>query len=114
MTEDTVKAPAKKAAAKKPAAAKTAAAPKTAAVKQLADAPKKAVAAKKPAAKAELTSGLKVTQIMSGIHRGKKQQATLKGLGLGKMHRSRILPDTPATHGMINAVSHLVTVEKIG
>jgi ribosomal protein L30/L7E len=30
------------------------------------------------------------------------------------MHRSRILPDTPATRGMVNAVSHLVTMEKIG
>ena len=39
------------------------------------------------------------------------QQATLKGLGLNKRHRSRVLEDTPSVRGMINKVRHLVRVD---
>ncbi len=53
-----------------------------------------------------------VTQIGSPIGRPKDQHATLKGLGLNKLHRSRVLEDTPAVRGMINKVSHLVRVEQ--
>ncbi len=54
---------------------------------------------------------LKVTQIGSPIGRQKDQRATLVGLGLNKMNRSRELEDTPSVRGMINKVSHLVRVE---
>ena len=54
---------------------------------------------------------LKVTQIGSPIGRRKDQRATLVGLGLNKMNRSRELEDTPAVRGMINKVSHLVRVD---
>ncbi len=54
---------------------------------------------------------VKVTQIGSPIRRPKDQRATLKGLGLNKMHRTRELEDTPAVRGMIRKVSHLVKVE---
>src|SRR5215831_19982248 len=36
--------------------------------------------------------------------------ATLRGLGLGKIRRTRTLEDTPSVRGMINAVKHLVEV----
>ncbi len=52
-----------------------------------------------------------VTQVRSPIGRPADQLATLKGLGLGKMHRTRELEDTPAVRGMISKVSHLVRVE---
>ncbi|MEM6832639.1 MAG: 50S ribosomal protein L30 [Sphingomonadales bacterium] len=52
-----------------------------------------------------------VTQIGSPIRRPKDQLATLKGLGLGKMHRTRELEDTPAVRGMIRKVRHMVRVE---
>ncbi len=55
---------------------------------------------------------LKVTQIGSPIRRPKDQRATLVGLGLNKMHRSRVLEDTPSVRGMIRKVSHLVKVEE--
>ena len=55
---------------------------------------------------------LKVTQIGSPIGRPKDQRATLIGLGLNKMHRTRELEDTPAVRGMINKVHHLVKVEE--
>lgn len=55
---------------------------------------------------------IKVTQTGSSIGRPKRQLATLKGLGLGKMHRTRELEDTPAVRGMITKVQHLVRVEE--
>ena len=45
---------------------------------------------------------LKVTQIASPIGRRKDQRATLIGLGLNKLNRSRELPDSPAVRGMIS------------
>ncbi len=53
---------------------------------------------------------LTVTQIGSPIGRRHDQEATLKGLGLNKRHRSRTLEDTPAVRGMIRKVHHLVQV----
>lgn len=53
-----------------------------------------------------------VTQIKSPIGRPKDQRATLIGLGLNKLHRSRELEDTPAVRGMIRKVSHLVSVQE--
>ena len=56
---------------------------------------------------------LKVTQTGSPIRRPSDQRATLKGLGLNKMHRSKVLEDTPSVRGMINKVSHMVSVEEV-
>ncbi len=55
-----------------------------------------------------------VTQTGSPIRRRGDQRATLIGLGLNKMHKTRILEDTPAVRGMISKVSHLVSVEEAG
>jgi large subunit ribosomal protein L30 len=54
---------------------------------------------------------LKVTQIGSPIRRTRDQRATLIGLGLNKMHRTRELQDTPSVRGMIAKVQHMVKVE---
>ena len=54
---------------------------------------------------------VKVTQVGSPIGREAYQLATLKGLGLNKRHRSRVLEDTPAVRGMIARVHHLLRVE---
>ena len=56
---------------------------------------------------------LKVTQTGSPIRRTKDQRATLLGLGLGRMHRTRVLEDTPAVRGMIAKVAHMVRVEEV-
>ncbi len=64
-------------------------------------------AAKTTAAKKTLV----VTQLGSPIGRRSDQEATLKGLGLNKRHRSRTLEDTPSVRGMIRKVQHLVKVE---
>jgi len=54
---------------------------------------------------------LKVTQIGSPIRRPTDQRATLIGLGLNKMHKTRELADTPEVRGMIAKVQHMVKVE---
>ena len=51
-----------------------------------------------------------VKQVGSPIRRPKDQLATLKGLGLNKMNRTRELEDTPSVRGMIRKVAHLVRV----
>ena len=39
---------------------------------------------------------------------------TLRGLGLGKIRRTRTLEDTPSVRGMIDAVKHLVEIVEEG
>ena len=56
---------------------------------------------------------VRVTQVGSPIGRVAKQRATLVGLGLNKMHRTRELEDTPAVRGMIERVKHLVRIEPV-
>ncbi len=56
---------------------------------------------------------VKVTQVRSAIGRNGKQLLTLRGLGLTKMHRTRVLEDTPSVRGMINKVSHLIEWEAV-
>ena len=55
---------------------------------------------------------IKVTQVRSSINRTKKQKLTLAALGLRKLGMTVENDDTPNILGMINKVSHLVTVEK--
>lgn len=68
--------------------------------------------AKKAPAKKAAGKTVTVTQIGSPIGRKAYQRATLVGLGLNKMHKTRELEDTPAVRGMIRKVSHLVKVEE--
>ena len=51
-----------------------------------------------------------VKQIGSPIRRPAVQRATLIGLGLNKMHKTRELEDTPSVRGMVNAIPHLVQI----
>jgi large subunit ribosomal protein L30 len=53
---------------------------------------------------------LKVRQVRSQARRPASQEATLRGLGLGKIGREKTLEDTPAVRGMIRVVAHLVKV----
>ena len=53
---------------------------------------------------------IKITQTGSPIRREADQRATLIGLGLNKMHRTRELQDTPEVRGMIRKVAHMVKV----
>ena len=53
---------------------------------------------------------LTVRQIRSQARRPAVQEATLRGLGLGKIGRQKTLEDTPAIRGMIRKVAHLIEV----
>jgi large subunit ribosomal protein L30 len=66
---------------------------------------------KAPKPKTAPDKTLTVTQIGSPIGRQAYQRDTLKGLGLNKLRRSRVLEDTPAVRGMIDRVKHLVRVD---
>ncbi|MCH9798782.1 MAG: 50S ribosomal protein L30 [Betaproteobacteria bacterium] len=64
-------------------------------------------------AKAKKESGatVKVTLVKSIIGRLESHRATVKGLGLRRMHHTVELQDTPAVRGMINKVNYLLKVE---
>ena len=51
-----------------------------------------------------------VKQIGSPIRRTASQRATLIGLGLNKMHKTRELEDTPSVRVIFNKISHLVEI----
>ena len=55
---------------------------------------------------------VRVRQVRSFIGYDRRQRATLRGLGLRRMHQTVELEDTPAVRGMINKVIHLVVVEE--
>ena len=59
------------------------------------------------------TKQIRVTQTGSPIGRHRRQRANLVGLGLNKIRRSRILPDTPEVRGRISQVHHLVRVDPV-
>jgi large subunit ribosomal protein L30 len=54
---------------------------------------------------------VKVTLIKSVIGRLESHRATVKGLGLRRMHHTVELQDTPAIRGMINKINYLLKVE---
>ena len=55
----------------------------------------------------------KITQIKSSIDRPKKQKDTLLALGLKKLNASKEVEGTPQVLGMVEKVSHLVSVEEV-
>jgi large subunit ribosomal protein L30 len=57
---------------------------------------------------------LTVRQTRSANRKPEIQAATLRGLGLGKIRRTRTLEDTPSVRGMIHAVRHLVEIVEDG
>ncbi len=51
-------------------------------------------------------------KLVRGMHgRLASHQACVRGLGLRRMHQTVEVEDTPATRGMVNKVSYMVTVE---
>ena len=93
--------------------AEKAKAPKAAVKPKVAAAPKAAKSEAKKAPSQAADGMVKVTQIVGSIGRRHDQEATLKGLGLNKRHRSKVLENTPSVRGMIYKVRHLVKVEKV-
>ena len=55
---------------------------------------------------------LKITLVKSPIGAIPKHRATVKALGLTKMHKTVEMPNNDAIKGMVAQVSHLVKVEE--
>ncbi len=56
---------------------------------------------------------LKVTQTRSGIGQKQNQRETLRSLGLKRLHDVVVKEDRAEIRGMINTVTHLVSVEEV-
>ena len=56
---------------------------------------------------------IEITQTRSGIRRKNKHRATLRALGIKRHQQSVIHDDTPAIRGMVNQISHMVSVREI-
>ena len=61
----------------------------------------------------DMAKKLVVKQIKSNIGILPKQRATLRALGLRKISAERVHDDTAVVRGMIDKVSHLVSVKHI-
>jgi large subunit ribosomal protein L30 len=57
---------------------------------------------------------LRIRQIRSGIGFEENQKATLRALGLERIGRERLVPDTQQMRGMLATVPHLVEFEEVG
>lgn len=60
-----------------------------------------------------MANKLRITYTKSAIGYEKSQGATVRALGLRKLHQSVEQEDSPVIRGMINKVIHLVTVEEV-
>jgi large subunit ribosomal protein L30 len=58
-------------------------------------------------------SRLRITQVRSLIGRPRPQRATIRSLGLKRMHDVVEHEDRPEIRGMLFKVSHLVKVEEV-
>ena len=56
---------------------------------------------------------VRISQVRSTIKRPERQKRTIKALGLGKINKSVEVELTPQINGMINKVSHLVSVTEL-
>lgn len=59
----------------------------------------------------EAQGKVKVTLVRSPIGTLQSHRASVRGLGLKRMHQTVVLEDTPAVRGMINRVNYLVKFE---
>ena len=58
-------------------------------------------------------SRIEITQVRSGIGRQSKHRRTLRALGIKRHQQSVVHNDTPAIRGMVNQISHLVSVKEV-
>lgn len=55
---------------------------------------------------------IRVTWVRSSIGYTKDQKATVKALGLRRLHQTVEHKDTPALRGMLNKVRHMLKIEE--
>jgi len=56
---------------------------------------------------------LRITYVKSAIGYSERHKATIRTLGLHKLHQSVVREDSPVVRGMLLKVNHLVRVEEV-
>ncbi len=56
---------------------------------------------------------LQITYVKSAIGYSVRHKATIRALGLHRLHQSVIHEDTPTVRGMLAKVNHLVRIEEV-
>ena len=56
---------------------------------------------------------LRITLVRSPLGNSQRHKATVRSLGLRKMHQTVELTDSPQLRGMVAKVAHMVVVEEI-
>lgn len=56
---------------------------------------------------------LRITLIRSPIGYSRDQKATVRALGLRRLHQTVVKADTPAIRGMVATVQHMLRVEEV-
>ena len=62
--------------------------------------------------KPEKTEKLQITLVKSVIGYPVRQKATARALGLTRINKTVVHPNTPEIRGMIDKITHLVVVEE--
>lgn len=61
----------------------------------------------------KMMAKVRISQVRSTIGRPERQKRTIKALGLGRIDKAVEVELTPQITGMINKVSHLVSVTEL-
>ncbi len=65
-----------------------------------------------PRKKESTSRSVRVTLLRSPIGYSKDQKATLRALGLRRLHQTVEHKDTPALRGMLDKITHLIRIEE--
>lgn len=57
-----------------------------------------------------MSNTLQITLVKSLIGTPKKHRNIVEGLGLKKLNRTVVRPDTPEIRGMINKINHMIHI----
>lgn len=58
-------------------------------------------------------SKLRITWVRSGIDYEADQKATIRALGLRRLHQTVVHDDSPSVKGMVFKVKHMLRVEEV-
>jgi len=56
---------------------------------------------------------LRITLVRSPLGNTLKHKATIRAMGLNRLHQTVVQADTPQLRGMLAKVAHMVTVEEV-
>jgi large subunit ribosomal protein L30 len=70
------------------------------------------MATKKDTTAKTAPKSVKVTLVKSTFGQIHRHRATVRGLGLRRLHQTVVVSDTPEIRGMLNASRHLLRVEE--